>query len=371
MKSTGVARHLSRRSVLRAGGTALSGLLAGCSTVSDLFGPSVERRWQVTLDGGVLRRPALAEGMLYVADNSRTLTAIDAATGEVPWTKDFEDRVSPPTVADGRVYVSTRDAYAFTAEGDRLWRTPLGNSSLEAGAAPAIDDVTAHFVTHVGTVVTLATDTGDERWREETDVQAAWMARSDGMIYLSGFDGALQALSAADGAVRWGYGTGEGVDFDVSDGMVYLGTGWGDVIALDAESSVRQWKYAPDTSVYRRPTLVDGTVYAPGYGSTGRTPALTRENRLAGPGVVDALDAESGERRWRVGLDDGVQPGPATVDSDTVYVGDSDGVVTALERNGEARWRHDVGSEIFAGLPMSDGVMYVATEDGVVALDVP
>lgn len=348
---------LTRRAALATGAAVIS-TLSGCSAVSGVFSSPVERRWRLTTNGGIWHRPALTDGTLYVADDSGTLTAVDAATGEVPWREyGFGENVSPPAVANGRVYVGTRDAYAFTSEGDRLWRTPLDDTLLTQGPAPLMGTDTVSFVTADGTTVALAVDTGEERWRQGTDVRPASAALSDGVLYLAGFDGAIQTLTASDGTPGWGNWTSERTGLEAVDGIIYLGAGRS-VTALDARTGYRQWEYAPGKAHYRRPVVVDGTAYVAGY-------------ELEEPGVVDALDAETGERRWRVELGDGAQPRPPAVDGDTVYVADHSGVVTVIGTDGEVRWRHRVEHGVLAAPRASDGWLYVGTQESIVALDVP
>jgi outer membrane protein assembly factor BamB len=82
--------------------------------------PTGDERWSTRLTD-----PAVGDGVVCLGANE-SVVAYDAATGEHCWTFDTGDTVlSSPTVADGVVYVGSRDGhlYAFDLyDGVELWR---------------------------------------------------------------------------------------------------------------------------------------------------------------------------------------------------------------------------------------------------------
>jgi len=81
-------------------------------------------------------------------------------------------------------------------------------------------------------------------------------------------------------------------------------------------------------------------------------------------GQVEALAADTGNRRWEVELDVPVSGGPG-VGEGLVLLGTSDAEVIALDRDsGEERWRTRVSSEILSVPAASQGVVVVHTVDG-------
>lgn len=71
-----------------------------------------ERRWDISLGAaGTIYDPmAYANGVLYVATNTRRMWAINAADGSVLWTFDTGQRLfGPPAVADGSVFIAGHD----------------------------------------------------------------------------------------------------------------------------------------------------------------------------------------------------------------------------------------------------------------------
>ena len=88
--------------------------------------PSLDTAWSVKL-GGKLSAPTIAGGRVFVSQvDSHTLHALDAETGAAVWKFTAGARVdSPPTVANGRVYFGGKDGYVYclrASDGALVWR---------------------------------------------------------------------------------------------------------------------------------------------------------------------------------------------------------------------------------------------------------
>ncbi len=65
--------------------------------------------WTYPLERHAMTTPAIAHGLLFVADSGRRIHCVDADTGRPHWTHDVKGEVwASPLVADGRVYCATR-----------------------------------------------------------------------------------------------------------------------------------------------------------------------------------------------------------------------------------------------------------------------
>lgn len=112
-------------------------------------------------------------------------------------------------------------------------------------------------------------------------------------------------------------------------GTVYQ-PAWNALVAIDAATGEERWRFAPtDHFAASSPTVHDGVVYV-GDGDT-----------------LYALDATTGEERWRVdgaiGRAPPMLPSEEIVSDPPLVVGNEDGVVRGLDpRSGEERWRVDV-----------------------------
>jgi outer membrane protein assembly factor BamB len=204
------------------------------------------------------------------------------------------------------------------------------------------------------------------RWTTETD-GAIWSspAVADGTLYVGSYDEHLYAMSADDGEVLWRYEVGDRLDGSpaVVDGTVYVGAFDRNIYALDAETGAERWVYGTEGIVRSSPTVVDGVVY---IGAHCRTTECSNYYDVAWPerGAVYAIDARTGDVRWRYEADDGVVSTP-TVDGGTVFVGGSDNHLYALDaETGRERWRFDTDDRVIASPTVVDGRLYAGNLGG-------
>ena len=74
--------------------------------------------WSYTLEKHVMGTPAIADGLVFIADCGHKFHCVDAETGKVCWTHDLDGEAwASPMVADGKVYLGTRSGsfYVFAA----------------------------------------------------------------------------------------------------------------------------------------------------------------------------------------------------------------------------------------------------------------
>lgn len=100
-----------------------------------------ERIWSGT--GGPISSPTVADGTVYIGDNTGTVYARDVQDGSIVWEFDTNGRIwSSPTVADGRVFVGSSDerVYALDATtGRKQWASEIGTVSR---SSPTVVDGT-------------------------------------------------------------------------------------------------------------------------------------------------------------------------------------------------------------------------------------
>jgi outer membrane protein assembly factor BamB len=345
-------------------------------------------RWAVAARA-TLFSPTLAGGLVYGAGSGGGLVALDAASGAERWraagVRPAAGGCAP--VAGGVVYVGgSGGVHALdAATGRERWRFPpdearflVASSPVAAGGAiyvgvfeprqdPALE------AEHEGAVYALDAAGGAVRWRSSTGALAAQeVAVAGGTVYVGTIDiqgrasdrGALVALEAATGRQRWRFGPGDRAGLGppaVAGGVVYVGggaapdlaEGRGLLYALDAATGAERWRadLAPRWSA--RPAVVDGMLYAG-----------------AGDGAVHALDAATGAERWRAAAEV-LASAPAVVDG-VVYVGGADGALYAFDgADGTERWRLALGTEGLGGgatPAVAGGVVFVATLEGLYAV---
>lgn len=327
--------------------------------------------------GGPIRSaPAVGAGVVYLGSGDGKLYAIDAKTGAERWRFATGGPVmSSPALAAGRVFASSRDGFLYAlaaADGALVWRHRFG---AELGMQNYWD-------------YALSSPT----------------LRGD-VLYIGGGDGHLYAFDAASGRVRWSFDAGARIRSTpaVAAGLVVVGTMDGRVVAVDSASGVLRWSFATDgaahafadkrndtTSVFASPTIAgervmvgsrDGNLYALEL-ATGKlawrsthdggswilSTAFDGRTLYVGSGsalIVQAVDPATGLERWRAKTRGAVFSGIA-IAGETLLFSDFSGALSAIDRrSGVLRWRFPLGGRALATPVVADGVVYAASDDGV------
>jgi len=242
---------------------------------------------------------------------------------------------SPPTVADGTVYLVTGAGALALAlrDGTERWRatdlTPVTGPRVTDGAelaAPVVDDGVVYLATDAGAVA-LDADGGSTVWRN-TDAAATGVPTVAGeTVFVPTADG-LAGLDAADGHRLWT------ADVDatlpaVADGTVVVAGE--ETTALDAATGDRRWSAPVRSESY--PVVAGGTVYLGTYEG------------------IFALTLDDGSERWQVDRGSGRSFSAPVIAPETLYAverpGEAPESTFALDRAGdgppEPRWCSYVG----------------------------
>lgn len=295
----------------------------------------------------------------------------------VAWSHEFQKPVRQVAVWDDTVYLDIGESIvAIGRDGNSRWRF---NTDGRQYSSPAVVDGTVYFGGtgsdhNNGTVYALDAATGGEQWRFKTD----WSGYSspakvrvggvvDGTVFGS-CNGTVYALDAATGSELWAFQTDGKVELSlaVKNGTVYVGASYdpsvdGAVYALDAATGSKLWTFRTEEKENSAPAVVDGTVYVG-----------TSYNDMNNNAAVYALDTDTGREQWafRTNVDETWVSSPVVVDG-IVLVGSRDsyndnGAVYALDdASGTQKWafRDDIK---ISTLVVADGTVYVGNFDGIV-----
>jgi len=259
------------------------------------------------------------------------------------------------------------------------WKFPTGDRII---SSPVIQNKTLYFGGDDGNIYAVDADNGHQIWKRETGGPvASTPAVLDGIVYATSYDGKLYALNAETGAAKWKFSTGgerrfeaKGIHgfkpkdqtiadpFDVflsspvvAQSTVYFGSGDGNLYAVDAISGELRWKFKTGDVVHSSPAFANGTLFFGSWDS-----------------YFYAVDAVTGKEKWRFhGGEDalihnqvGFQSSPAVVDG-VVYVGCRDSNLYALDAaTGREKWRvfNDL-SWVITSPAVVQGKVYFATSD--------
>jgi eukaryotic-like serine/threonine-protein kinase len=259
------------------------------------------------------------------------------------------------------------------------WKFQTGGPVL---SSPVLSNETLFIGSADHKLYALRLADGGLQWKFETAGRvSSTPAIADGMVYFTSYDSYFYALDATTGRLVWKFKTqGErrfaaahlhGADpaaetmpdpFDaylsspvVSEGRVYFGSGDHNVYALDAKTGEAKWRFKTGNVVHASPALADGILYIGSWDS-----------------YFYALDAKTGVQRWRFKAGDdpaihnqvGFQSS-ASVVGGTVYVGCRDSKLYALDAvSGAQKWVLDTKGSWVVGSPaVGRGKVYLATSD--------
>ncbi|MFP8951586.1 PQQ-binding-like beta-propeller repeat protein [Natrialbaceae archaeon A-arb3/5] len=324
----------SRRRLLAAGGLAAAGLVGAISTAPGSVRP---------------RSTAGARSQSSIDEFDWPMARYDAAgTGHNP-------AASGPT--DG---VQVR------------WKREL-DASVRGSAAVICADGTL-FVVGRRSLVALDAGTGRVRFTRSGSYQSspahakASAYRTDTLavtsregIYGLNAGGGYELAGVSVGVERW-HAPGDAPGYRTSanprepspvavDGTVYAAVPeTGRLIAIDASSGRTEWEYVSTDLPMgdpHRPAVRDGTVYVSGW-----------------PTTVAALDAETGEQRWAVGLDHPDVLAPTATEAGVVVPG-WDTVSLLDPTDGSVLWEYDHdGNATEGSAAVADGAVFLTDGDG-------
>lgn len=296
--------------------------------------------YRAPLPGRTEASPAVVDGMVYIS-TAGELVALNAADGVKRWsapigTVSFARIVdtwdvyeSSPTVADGAVYVGSRDGgiYAFDAkDGTLRWRHQTRHV---VRATPAVADGRVYCGSFDGHVYALEAKSGKLVWDVNTKQPGVpWInvqgscAVADGIVYVGSRSTFLFAIEATTGKVLWKHShDGSWVPSSpaVRDGIAYVGQSDGNkIVAADKDGKTR-WKFDSPNETFSSPALAGDTLYVGGNDNYN----------MAGKGSLCAVDATTGKLTWKLEFPASVWASPV-VAHDTVYVSCADGKVYAV-----------------------------------------
>ncbi len=205
-----------------------------------------------------------------------------------------------PIVADGRIYTidGLSGLVATSTSGARLWAVDLtaefDKGGKVSGGGLAYGGGRLFAATGYGEVVALDPASGAVIWRQRFDAPVMGAPTVDnGVVYVSGRDGAAFALTADSGRILWDIpGTPNGVGMvgpagpAVADTTILFPAAGGEVTAVMKDGSARIWQssvagrrlgrvYAAIADVTADPVVQGSTTYV--GTSAGRTFAINTE----------------------------------------------------------------------------------------------
>ena len=263
------------------------------------IGEGTEYRQRITSS------PVVAGGRVVAMDADGAVSAFDLATGHRLWRTVTRPKKNRSTNVGGGVAASAARVWAATgraellaldaAAGNVLWRQPLGSP---ARSAPTVADGRLYVTTLEDKLLAFAADTGKPGWTyqaatvQTTLLGAGNPAAAEGFVIAGFGSGDLIAIRADSGALAWSdslagaHGQASLVDLSaidaapvIANGRVYAIADGGVFVCDDLRSGRRLWEREVGGS--QTPWLAGDSLFI-----------VTQEQALA------ALDARDGQPIW-------------------------------------------------------------------------
>jgi outer membrane protein assembly factor BamB len=355
---------------------------------------------------------------------NETHTGSSSSPGLVPplkpkWSVNFGQNISYPIIADGKVFVTVRNAsvygtkvYALNAvDGSTLWSFDL--EGVYYWSALCYENGRLFALNYSGLLRAFDGATGAVIWSRQLPGQYSFSSAPtvyQGVIYTggAGSGGTAYAVSADTGVVLWtkSVANGDNSSPAVTDDGVYVSYSCPNVYKLNPVNGAQIWRYSTGCSGGggKTPALYNGRLYVRDYNpdyifdsQTGgvagsflskSVPAFSgnRGFFLNGPkgfgsyGVLEGRDANTNMLNWSFSGDGSLQSAVLVV-NDYVYVGSNSGKLYAVEAaTGSQVWSTTAGTSIpyvdeqnvsqpLTGFAAGEGILVVPTTTKLVAYE--
>ncbi len=353
----------------------------GRSGTADSSGtlPQGKLKWVFSTGASIHSSPAVADGTVYVGSRDNKLYALDAATGAKRWEYKTGSWVeSSPAIVNGVVYFGSNDGrlYALDANsGEKLWDF---KAKYPIMSSPAVADGMVYFGAGDYYVYALDAVTGEKLWdfKTEGSVSSSPVV-ANGIVYVGAGGNFSYTLNARDGRLRLHFKSYSPVFSSpaVSDGTVYFIAVDGYLYAVD--SNARTWLREHEIKPYwiqlwafglplPTPPPQSGLLWGLRLGRLANSSPVVADDTLyvGSDNKLVAIDLQSHQKRWEFETEGIVSSSPALVDT-TIYVGSEDGRLYAVDAaTGEKLWDILVGGKITSSPAVADGTVYIGSHDG-------
>ena len=342
--------------------------------------------WKFQTGSKIHATPVIHNNIVYIGSFDSTFYAIRSSNGEEVWHYKTNNRIlTTAAIYDNIIcFESGNILYGLDLQGNFLWLDTLYNGDLTNQhdkwdcfrSSPAMKDSIAYIGSEEGNIIGVNVKTGERIFHCQTPVPNHTIETTpliyNNKIYVGDWNGEFYVYNLETAALEWSYDTkNDNVYFGwvnaiTTDPVIYndsviFGGRSCNLYSLNAGTGEKNWMYnEPDKWMVGGPTVADSNIY---MGSSYQK-------------IVYGFNASSGEKLWTTAVKNLVY-GKPVVAGDKIYAGvssDGDiyiGYLAVLDRNSNEiiSWLNLFGQVYSTPVILSD-TLYVGNSNGnVYAID--
>jgi outer membrane protein assembly factor BamB len=287
--------------------------------------------WETPVDGMVESSPTFYNGKVYFGTDKGVLYALNATDGGVNWTYHATSPIhSSPLIEQDSVFFNTLDSKVYALDinsGEKIWqyirRTP--KKTWKAFTSPSLSEGKLFIGFSDGSLVALNAYNGTKL----LDVQVGNNNKTpfvaplqpvivDGLIYIMTPETKLLVLDEY-GKKLWSFDTTKVSQFIVTKNKVFLLNLKGEVFAINKITGENIWKVkvtkgTPTHAIIAGDDLIVSTKFI--------STILDLEILSSDGGYVEAINTETGNKKWSYKADSGVSTSPVVANNKLFFVSD-------------------------------------------------
>lgn len=233
-------------------------------------------QWAFDTKSENLSEPLLQDGVVYFLSGVNTLYALDAATGQSLWLYSRQDTSqisirggAKPTYANGQIYVGFSDGALVSINaktGSPNWEVQLnrGKRFKDIDASPVIDGNVVYISGYDDKLYAVSADKGEILWRAEGGGYFPLTLLGDRLIYPTS-SGEVRALRKSNGDTLWTYKVERGIPTGVQNykGTLVFGESQGSLRFIDPQTGKSLGEFEPGRGILSTPQVDEkaGRVY--------------------------------------------------------------------------------------------------------------
>jgi outer membrane protein assembly factor BamB len=233
---------------------------------------SGDRLWRQDLEVEISGGVGASSGLVLVGTENADIYALDASTGEVRWQSAVSSEVLSSPATDGRVVVvqsiDGRITGLNATNGNQMWtyESPVPALSLRGTSSPLIVGTYVLSAQAGGTVISLALDNGTLRWEERVAIPTGnsdidrlvdldgELVVNDNQLLVPSYQGYLSAIDVQTGQTRWRV---------EESSSVGAGFGFGNIYVSSEDDTVKAYRPGQDDPIWTNDQLLRRKLSAP------------------------------------------------------------------------------------------------------------